>query len=175
MFDFWPVYSGERFRASGPSCWLTWAKGPRGAYSIGRLRRPSSVRPSVHNFKRLLLWNYWADCNQFHIQSPGPLGKINCSNGLGHMTNMAAMLIYGKNLKKPSPLEPIDQWPWNIGCSIVYESTTNIMQIMILGWPWPILRQSQIWPRRLLYGKKWKLFIFLETIAALSPKVAWSN
>ena len=20
MFDFWPVYSGERFRASGPSC-----------------------------------------------------------------------------------------------------------------------------------------------------------
>ena len=21
MFDFWPVYSGERFRASGPSCY----------------------------------------------------------------------------------------------------------------------------------------------------------
>ena len=30
-------------------------------------------------------------------------------NELGHMTNMAAMPIYGKNLKKSSPPEPIDQ------------------------------------------------------------------
>ena len=30
------------------------------------------------------------------------------TNELGHMTNMAAMLIYGKKLKKSSP-EPIDQ------------------------------------------------------------------
>ena len=28
------------------------------------------------------------------------------SNGLGHMTRMAAMPIYGKNLKKSSSLEP---------------------------------------------------------------------
>ena len=30
------------------------------------------------------------------------------TNELGHMTNMAAFLIYGKNLKKSSSLEPID-------------------------------------------------------------------
>ena len=36
---------------------------------------------------------------KFHIQPPGPLGKKSYSNGLGHMTNMAAMPIYGKNLK----------------------------------------------------------------------------
>ena len=36
---------------------------------------------------------------KFHIQPPGPLGKKSCSNGLGHMTNMAAMPIYGKNHK----------------------------------------------------------------------------
>ena len=42
---------------------------------------------------------------KFHIQ---PSGKKNCSNGLGHMTNMAAMPVYGKNLKKTSP-EPVDQ------------------------------------------------------------------
>ena len=30
-------------------------------------------------------------------------------NELGHMTNMAAMLIYGKNLKKSSSSEPINQ------------------------------------------------------------------
>ena len=34
--------------------------------------------------------------------------KIN-SNELGHMTNMAAMSIYGKNLIKSSSPEPIDR------------------------------------------------------------------
>ena len=40
----------------------------------------------------------------------------------------------------------------------MYGSTTKVVQIMTLGWPWPILRQGQIWSHRLLYGKKWKLF-----------------
>ena len=31
------------------------------------------------------------------------------TNELGHMTKMAAMPIYGKNLKKSSSPEPIDQ------------------------------------------------------------------
>ena len=31
------------------------------------------------------------------------------TNELGHMTNMAAMPIYGKILKKSSSAEPIDQ------------------------------------------------------------------
>ena len=30
------------------------------------------------------------------------------TNEFGHMTKMAAMPIYGKNLKKSSSLEPID-------------------------------------------------------------------
>ena len=64
--------------------------------------------------------------------------KIN-TNELGHMTNMAAMPIYGKNLKKSSSPEPIDRWPWNLVCSIVYVSTTKIVQIISLGWPWSIL------------------------------------
>ena len=61
-------------------------------------------------------------------------------NELGHMTNMAAMPIYSKNLKKSSFPEPVDRWPWNLVCSIVYASTTKIVQIMNLGWPWTILR-----------------------------------
>ena len=32
----------------------------------------------------------------------------------------------------------------NLVCSIVYVSTTKIIQIISLGWPWPILRQGQI-------------------------------
>ena len=34
--------------------------------------------------------------------------KIN-TNEVGHMTNMAAIPIYGKNLKKSSSPEPIDR------------------------------------------------------------------
>ena len=64
------------------------------------------------------------------------------------MTNMAAMPIYGKNLKKSSSSEPIDQWPWNMVSSIVCASTTKVVKIMTLGWPWPILRQGQIWSHR---------------------------
>ena len=33
------------------------------------------------------------------------------TNEMGHMTNMAAMLIYSKNLKKTSSPEPIDRLP----------------------------------------------------------------
>ena len=80
------------------------------------------------------------------------------TNELGDMTNMATMPIYGKNLKKSNSPEAIDQWPWNLVCSIVYASTTKIIQIMTLGWPRLILHQGQIWWYRLLYGKKWKLF-----------------
>ena len=48
------------------------------------------------------------------------------TNELGHMTNMATMHIYGKNLKKSTSPEAIDRWPWNLVCSIVYASTTKV-------------------------------------------------
>ena len=76
----------------------------RGAYSIGRLRRSSSVRrPSVRRPSTIA--NDFSSettgpiATKFHIQPPGPLGKKTCSNDLSHMTNMAAMPIYNKNLK----------------------------------------------------------------------------
>ena len=76
------------------------------------------------------------------------------------MTNMAAMPIYGKNLEKASSPEPRDPWPWNLVCSVMYGSTTKIVQIMTLGVPWPILRQGQIWLHRLLYGKSENYLFF---------------
>ena len=81
------------------------------------------------------------------------------------MTNMAAMPIHGKNLKKSTSSEPIDWWTCNLVCSIVYASTTKIIQIMTLGWPWSILRQGRIWEKK-------ENYYFLETIAALWLKVA---
>ena len=84
------------------------------------------------------------------------------------------MPIYGKNLKKSSSPEAIGRWPWKLVCSIVYASTTKVVQIMILGWPWSILRQGQIWSHRLCMGKSENYLFILETIAAVGLKVAWS-
>ena len=95
------------------------------------------------------------------------------TNELGLMTNMAAMPIYGKNLKKSSSPEPVDPWPWNLVCSIMYGSTIKVVQIKSLVWPWPILRQGQFGHIGFWLGKV-KIIYFLETIAALGLKVAWS-
>ena len=41
---------------------------------------------------------------KFHMEPPWDGGTKVCSNGLGHLTKMAAMPIYGKNVKKsPEP------------------------------------------------------------------------
>ena len=82
------------------------AQGSGGANSIGRLRRPSVRRPSTIS-NDVSSETTGQIATKFHLQPPGPFGKKSCSNGLGHMTNMAAMPIYSKNLKKSSP-EPID-------------------------------------------------------------------
>ena len=95
--------------------------------------------------------------DKFHVDHPWDGGMKICSNGPGHMTKMAAMPIYGKNIKN-SYLEPKGRWPWKLICSIKYSSTTKFVQMMPLGWP--ILRQSQIWSPMLLYGKKLKQWIF---------------
>ena len=51
---------------------------------------------------------------KFRIEPPEVGGKKTCSNDVGHMTNMAAMPIFGKNLKKSSSPEPIYQLPWYV-------------------------------------------------------------
>ena len=104
----------------------------------------------------------------------------NYTNELGHLSNMAAIPINGKNLKKSSSPESIDQWAWNLVCGIVYGSTTKVVQIMTLGWPWPILHQGQIRSHRLLYGKKWKLLFFgnycsLRYQSCLKHSTKWVN
>ena len=77
---------------------------------MGSLRRPS-VGPSVvrPQFQTTSSETTRPIATKFHTQPPGPSGKKICSNGLGHMTNMAAIPIYGKNLKKSSTPEPLDR------------------------------------------------------------------
>ena len=45
----------------------------------------------------------------FHVEPPWDGGTKVHSNGPGHMTKMADMPIYGKNLKKSSSPEPNDR------------------------------------------------------------------
>ena len=48
-----------------------------------------------------------------HMESPWDGGKKICLNAPGHMSKMAAMSIYGKNLNKSSSPEQKGRWPWN--------------------------------------------------------------
>ena len=72
---------------------------------------PASVRPSVvrrpstisNIFSSETAWPIKA---KFYVEPPWEGGTKVCINGPGHMTKMAAMPIYGKNLKKSSSPEP---------------------------------------------------------------------
>ena len=48
----------------------------------------------------------WPIEAEFHVEPPWDWRTKICSSGPSHMTNMTAMLIYSKNLKKSSSLEP---------------------------------------------------------------------
>ena len=85
----------------------------------------------------------------FHVEPPWDGGTKVYSNGPGHMTKIAAMHIYGKNLKKFSSPEPKGRWPWNLVCSIgCYQVCSNDYSGLTLT----CLFQGQIWSIMLLYG-----------------------
>ena len=72
------------------------------------IRRPSVVvvvRPSTFSniFSSETSWPIKA---KFYVEPPWEGGTKVYINGPGHMTKMAAMPIYGKNLKKSSSPEP---------------------------------------------------------------------
>ena len=137
------------------------------AYRIGRLsssvvvvRRPYSLNifssettgPIKVKFHMELLWDG---------------GTKVCSYSPGHMTKIAAMPIYGKNLKKSSSLEPKGRRRWNLVGIIRCSSTTKFAQMMTLGWLWHILLQGQILSLMLLYGKNVKQWIFQKLLTSM--------
>ena len=67
-------------------------------------RRPSVVRPPFS--KIFFTETAWSIKAKFYVEPPWEGGTKVCINGTGHMTKMAAMPIYGKNLKKSSSPEP---------------------------------------------------------------------
>ena len=68
---------------------------------------------------------------KFHIEPPLLVGVEFCSNGLGHITNMAAMTLYGKNLNKSSLTNGLASWYEASGTGVL--SRSKIIQIRTLG------------------------------------------
>ena len=69
------------------------------------------VRPSFtlsNNFSSETAWPIKA---KFYVEPPWEGVTKVCINGPGHMTKMAAMPIYGKNLKKISSPELAGRFP----------------------------------------------------------------
>ena len=91
---------------------------------------------------------------KFHVKPPLDGGTKVYSNGTGQMTKMAAMPIYGKNLKKSSSAEPkaddLENW--------YAASAARLL---------PILRQGQVCSLMLPYGKKVKQWIFQKLLSSV--------
>ena len=77
------------------------------------VRRPSSTISNIFSSETA-----WPIKAKFYVEPPWEGGTKVCINGPGHMTKMAAMPIYGKNLKKSSSPEPAGRFPRNLVCSI---------------------------------------------------------
>ena len=86
-------------------------------YTHGPASSSSSVvRPHFSNiFSSETAWQIKA---KFYVEPPWEVGTKVYINGPGHMTKMAAMPIYGKNLKKSSSPEPAGRFSRNLVCSI---------------------------------------------------------
>ena len=140
------------------------------AYRIGRplsyvvVRRPHSLNifsskttgPIKVKFHMELLWDGWM--------------KV-CSNGLGHMTKMAAMPIYGKNLKKfllqNQKADDLETW---------YASSGALVLPSLLKW-WPLVDLTYFTARSNMvrYAFVWekgKTMDFSENIVVYDLKLA---
>ena len=141
---------------------------------------PWSKVTQISELKLVFGRNCWAIWNQSSYESLRENGNENLYKWVGSHDQHVAMPIYDKNLKTSSSPEPMNRWPWNFVCSIVYASATKVVQIMTLSWPSPILRQCQIWSHRLLYGKKWFFLFFgnycsLRSQSWLKHSTKWVN
>ena len=133
------------------------------AYRIGK--PPSSVcRPYSLNIFSETAWPIKVT---FHMEPPWDGGMKVCSNGPGHMTKMATMPIYGKNLKKIFFSGTKRLMTLEVGMGIRCSSTTKFVQMMTLSWPWSISLQGQIWSLMLLYGKKVEPWIFQKLLSSI--------
>ena len=76
-------------------------------YSISMLWRPASLLFVRSQCSNVFFYSAtWPFVVKLHIEHPLEEGTKVCINGQGHMTKMATIPIYDKNLYKASSLEP---------------------------------------------------------------------
>ena len=135
-----------------------------------RIGRPlSSVRPSVRRPHSL---------NIFSSETPGPIkvkfhmellwdgGTKVCSNGPGLMTKMAAMPVYGENLKnllRNQKANDLETW--------YAASGARVLQSLFKWWPWVDLElfygKVKFDPLCFCRGKKVKQWIFQKLLSPM--------
>ena len=140
MIYFFGNYCSHRFQS-----WLKyshkWVNEVEWALKV--ILWPWSKVTHISKLKLVFRRNSWRFGTKLHLKAYRRMGMKNYTNESGHMTKMAQCPYMVKTFKKSSS-EPIDRWPWNLVCSIMWASTNKMHQIMTLGWPWPILLQGQI-------------------------------
>ena len=129
-----------------------------------------SVRRRPHSLN-ISSGTAWPIKVKFYMESPWDGEMKACSNGPGHMTKMAAMRIYSKNLKKifffPTKrlmTLKVDMHHWVLE---YYQVCSNDDPELTLTY----LRQGQIWSFMLLYGQKVKQWIFQKLLLSMIPKL----
>ena len=142
--------------------------------------RPSSVRPSVNIFKRLLLWSRWANFAQISYGASLGWGNERLLNGRGPLTKMAALPIYGKKTLKIVFSRTEDALGLNLCTNHrgreVYQSgwicaqiigdriSTKVAKKVVVCWHLTFLQQGQVYfpmrlyePRNICMGKLFRI------------------
>ena len=117
----------------------------------------------------------WPIEAKFYVAPPWDKGLKVWSNGLGHMTKVAAMPIYGKKLKISSSVEPKGRWSRKLVCIIGYSS-------LFKSWLWGDIDlfygKVKFGPLCFCMGKKVKQWIFFRNYVVYYIKVGrcwWST
>ena len=105
---------------------------------------------------------------KFHVEPPWDGGTKVCSNGSGHMAKMAAMPIYGKNLKKSS-LEPKRLITLKLGMQHRVHEYYQVCSNDDLGLTLTYFttRLMLLYGIMVSYGKKVKQWIFQQLLSSM--------
>ena len=136
-------YGIELFSSPEPKAhWWTYRIGRPHCINILETTGPNKIK-----FYMELLWDGGTEvCST----SPGHMTKSRSHDQESPHAHIWSYMV--KTLKKNNLLwnqkaDDLDSWYAAWGTS-----TTKFVQMMTLGWPWPILQEGQIWPLMLLYG-----------------------
>ena len=104
---------------------------------------------------------------KFNTEPPWDRRTKVCSNGHGHMTKMAFMPVYGKNLKKIFFSGSKRPMTLNLGMQHWVLEYYQICLNDDNGLTLTYFSQGQIWSLMLLYGKKVKQSIFQKLLSSM--------